>query len=374
MLTIILFAWKDMRHDWTRTLLGMVGLAVIIFSYQILTSLVATFGGFLNAPGTSRNLVVIQSEFIDPSEAVLDPVALDAVRSLGSDLVSRVSPSMFRYMRVNDHLLQVRAAALQDWQGIYHLELMNGRWPKGDGEIIVGEGIAQSNQWFIGSSVEIYGSSFRVVGIFRSPGASIASIWMPIDQAGRLFGQDRLYQMMYVQVNEEADLEEVRSRLQNDPRLASRYAIFYEDSYTYRNNQFMKDFQKLMRIAGGLALLAVSFGTFNMTNLSLVERAREIGILRAIGFSHRIIINFLLLKALLQGVLAYLAGLLAAWGYVIYQQTGARSYILGIPLTFEISASQILSGMLWTCILVILGVWLSTKQLMSLSVVDLFKE
>ena len=49
-----------------------------------------TFAGFLAAPGVSRNLIVIQAEFIDPGDASLDPIALEAARSLGPDLVKRV--------------------------------------------------------------------------------------------------------------------------------------------------------------------------------------------------------------------------------------------------------------------------------------------
>jgi ABC-type antimicrobial peptide transport system permease subunit len=374
LLTLVIFVLKDLRHDWGRSLLGMTGLAVMIFSYQILTSLGNTFADFLNAPGVSRNLVVVQSEFIDPGDAVLEPAALDAARSLGAALVKHVSPLTFRHIRINDHLVQLRAAPPQDWQSVFHLQLLQGNWPTRPDEIIAGEGTARANRWNLGSSVEIYGSPFRISGIFRSPGTAFASLWMPLDQARLLFGPERIYQAMYVQVADQADVEDVSTRLRSNLLIGERYAVFLEDTYTYRNNKFMKDFRSLMLIAGWLALLAVVFGTFSTTNLSLVERAKEIGTLRAIGFSHNTIRGFLLARTLLQGLLAYAIGLAAAWVYVIYQQASARTFILGVPLVFEVSPQQILVGCLWTCALVILGAWISSRQLMGFNTVDLLRD
>ena len=373
MFTATLFILKDMRHDWGRTLLALLGLAVVIFCYQILISLADTFADYLAAPGVSRNLIVTQAEFIDPSDASLDPAALEAARSLEPGLVHRTSPVMFRQIRIGDRLVALRSAPIEDWQSIFHLTLIEGSWPTQPLEVVVGEGAARANHWTLGSILLIYGSQFHVSGIFRAPGASFATVWMPFDQALQLFGPRRPYQGMYVQVADNADVVEVRARLQADPRLSGRYTVFLEDNYTNRNNQFMKDFRSLMLIASGLALLAVVFGTFTTTSLSLVERSREIAILRSVGFTPVRVQEFLLLRAILQGLLAYLLGLSAAWVYVTYQQAGERLFIEGLPIFFQISANQVISGAVWVCAMAALGAWLSSRWMMSLQVADLLR-
>jgi ABC-type antimicrobial peptide transport system permease subunit len=370
MFTALLFTLKGMRHDWGRTLLGMLGLAMVIFSYQILISMSGAFADFLASPGVSRNLIVIQAGFIDPSDASLDSTALEAARSLGPEWVRRVSPVICHELRIGDRLVQLRSAPLEDWQSVFHLSLVEGRWPTQPFEVAVGEGVARANHWTLASGMLIYGSQFHVSGIFRAPGISFASVWMPFDQALQLFGAQRPYQAMFVQVADAADIEEVRSKLLADPRLADKYTVFLEDNYTYRINQFIKDIRSLMFIASGLALLAVVFGTFTSTSLSLVERGREIAILRSVGFSPGRVRGFLLLRALLQGLLAYLLGLATALGYVAYQQAGAHLFILGVALPFKITASQVYSGALWTCAMAVSGAWLSSRRLMDLQVVD----
>jgi len=127
MFIALLFTLKDMRHDWSRTLLGMLGLGVVIFNYQILISMSGTFAEFLASPGVSRNLIVTQAEFVDPSDASLDPAALEAARSLEPGLVQRTSPVMFRPIRIDDRTVQLRSAPLEDWQSVFHLSLIEGR-------------------------------------------------------------------------------------------------------------------------------------------------------------------------------------------------------------------------------------------------------
>jgi ABC-type antimicrobial peptide transport system permease subunit len=346
----------------------------VIFSYQILISMSGTFAEFLADPGVSRNLIVVQAEFIDPSDAYLDPAALEAARSLGPGLVRRALPVVFRQIRIGERLVGLRAAPLEDWPSVFHLSLIEGRWPDQPFEVVVGEGAARANHWILGSSLLIYGSQFHVSGIFRAPGASFAMIWMPFDQALQLYGPQRPYQGMYVQVADTADIEDVRAKLLADPRLSGKYTVYLEDNYTYRNNQFMKDFRSLMIIASGLALLAVVFGTFTTTSLSLVERGREIAILRTVGFSPGRVLGFILLRALLQGLLAYLLGLSVAWGYEAYQQAGEGLFVQGLAISFQISAGQVFTGALLTCAMAVLGAWLSSRWLMHVQVSNLLRD
>ena len=188
MLSLLRYAWLDLTHDWARTLFSVAGMAVLVFSYQILGALSATFAEFSTPPAATRNLVVIQSDAIDHHDAILDPAALQAARDLGPDWVERVSPVMFRRVRVGDHLVQLRASPLADLQVLSQLTLVEGHWPAAPDEIAAGEGTARANGWNLGDRLRVYGSDFRISAIFRSPGTLFASIWMPLDAAERLYG------------------------------------------------------------------------------------------------------------------------------------------------------------------------------------------
>lgn len=358
-----------MRHDLGRTLLTVMGFSVVVFIYLLISALVGSLVDV--SGGVNRNLVVLESGIIDPADAALDPQALQDAEGLIPGLVSRVSPGIFRHLRVDGRVVLVRAAPLADWEAIYQLSLLEGHWPQGMDEVAVGEGLAQASGWRVGSQLEIYGSLFRVAGISRSAGIALATVWLPLEAAQELFAPRRDYQMMIVQVAPGVDAEEARQSLQD--RLGERYTVFFEDSYTRRNNQGLHELNGLGKAASSIALLAITLGAYTATQLSLAERNREMGILRAVGFSRQTVGRLLLVRALLQSLLAYAAGLAAAWAYTVYRQSAAPIFIVGYPLTLELTLRQIWIGLAWTGGLAWLGAWLSTRGLSRVPVRDLLK-
>jgi putative ABC transport system permease protein len=310
---------------------------------------------------------------IDPGDAVLEESAIHAAELLPTELVSRVSPVIFRHLRINDHMIQLRAARVEDWRTVFHMELMEGQWPKEPGEVAVGEGAAEAFGWKRGTLLTIYGSQFRVTAVSRLPGSVFASIWMPLETAQELFGMKHGYQLMVVQAAPGADAEKVRTRIQEDPRLAGKYSVFFEDSYSRKNNQILNDIRSLMIIGSSLALLAVTFGTYNSTSLGIIERSREIGILRAVGFSHKTLVNILGARASLQSWIAFITGLACAIGFIMYQRVYAQFFIFGFYISFKITWQIIIFGFLLTSILAIIGAWLSSLRLLNQDVNNLLR-
>jgi ABC-type lipoprotein release transport system permease subunit len=373
MQTALRFCLKDMVHDLSRTLLSIGGLAVVISSYFILSALAGVFTNLLKTTLVSRNLIVIQDDMIDPSDAVVEPQVLEAAQELLPETISRISPVVFRHIRVDGHVVQLRAADMADWEPVYHLALIQGSWPKGEREIVAGEGIAQANAWEVGTPVEIFGSLFKISGIFRAPGTAFASVWMPPQTFWGVFDTARTYQALFVQAAEGVDAETVRLSLQNDARLANHYAVYYEDHYTQRNIQSHIDLSSMMTVVSRIALLGVAFGIFNSTTLSTVERSRELGILLGVGFSHRTVRGFILLRALLLGGAAYGFGLAIAFLYIFFQQATEPIFILGAPFNLAITPAMAASGLLWVVGLAWLGAWLSTRNLLAARVLELVR-
>jgi ABC-type antimicrobial peptide transport system permease subunit len=369
---LLAFVVKDMRHDLGRTLLTVTGLAVIVFCYFLLTALADSV--FEVSSGVSSNLILVEAGMIDPSDSNVDFQAVQAIQEAAPSLINRISPALFRHMRVGGRVVVLRAAPVTDWESIYHLSLLEGNWPLGAGEVAVEEGLARAGGWRPRSMLEIYGSPFYITGIFRSSGMVLASVWIPLEAAQDLFAPRREYQSVTVQVAPGADVEAVRSRLQNDPRLGDRYTVFLEDSYTRRNNQVYRDLNALGLVLGTIALLAVILGSYTVTQLSLAERSREIGILRALGFSRRAVSGILVVRALLQGLLAFAAGLAAAWAYTVYRQRVDPVIVLGYSLTMTITLRHVLAGLAWTSAWACLGAWLSTRGMAMVSAGDLLRD
>ena len=373
MLTSLRFVLVDTLHDRSRTALSILGLAVVIGCYFLLVSLSGAVANSLNISTISRNLIVIQNDSIDPSDAMLESQVIQAAQELIPDLVKRISPIVFRHTRVGGQVVQLRAAALEDWQPIYNLALLQGTWPVHDQEVLIGEGLALSNNWQVGSSVQIFGSDFIIAGICRSPGIAFASVWMPIDTFWTLFDTNHHYQALFVQAAVGVEAETLRLKLQNDPRLAGSYAVYFEDNYSRHNIRALQDMSSLMSLTSGVALLGIVFGVFNATTLSSAERSRELGILLSVGFSHARVQGLLWMRAILQALLAFGLGLCAALVYLKTQQATSPLVILGVPFNLTITPWMGLVGLSWSIGLAFLGAWFSTRRMFNLRVVELLR-
>jgi ABC-type antimicrobial peptide transport system permease subunit len=192
---------------------------------------------------------------------------------------------------------------------------------------------------------------------------------MPLETAQDLFAPRRASQMLVLQLTPGSDAETVRAKLDQDLNPKGQYAIFYEDTIAKRNTRVLYDVALLVRIIATIALASIIFGTYNLTSLSLEERRRDAGILRALGFSARAISVFLSVRALLLGLLAYVIALVVAWIYITLERNLAPIFILGLPFLFRLSVVNIITSLGWMLILPPLGAWLATRRLLQERVV-----
>jgi len=354
------FIWLDLLRDRKRVYLSVLLLAVVVFSFIILSALAESISSHLDQITQTYNLIIVRADIFDPAEDSLDPQVIQAARELLGPQAERVSPIVFRHTRLNGRIAQLRSARMEDWQPVFHLRLVSGAWPSRPTEIVLGEGLAQTNGLQVGDAVEIFGRNFTLAGIVRAPGAVFASIWMPLETAWELFGTGRGYQAIFVQVAADADLFAVKSRLENDPRLKDNYAVYLESTHTRQSFERTKGFRDLMKIASLLSLVGIIFGVGNTTMLGILERSHDLGILRAIGFSPQSLIRLIGARSLLISLFAFGLGLGLAAAYVSAQQAFTAFSVLGIPLALKITPTIALSGLAWVVVLSITGSWIAT--------------
>lgn len=368
MLPLIVYILRDLGHHRGRTILTVIGLAGVSFSYLILAAVSETTFVFGDQETPSHNLVIIRSDVLFPTDGSLEDAVFEAINDLPPELVQRVSPMIYRQMKVNDLLVQLRAAPPADWKDVHGLKLIEGRWPRAEGEVAVSEGAINSSGWRLGELLHIFGAEFQVSAIFRASGTKFASVWMGVDQARRLFGDNIGYQLAFVRIRGGIGAEDTRSRLESDPRLAGRYAVYHEDRLDGRYFDLVDDMRNVSVFLTGIALLGITLGTYNSANLSLIERRRELGILRAVGFAHGIGRNFLMLRVAMQSLVAYALGTLAAVGFVSALQARGIVVVCAVCRPVTLTLHSVVIGLLLVLALAPLGAWLSARKSGKLSV------
>ncbi|MFZ4795259.1 MAG: ABC transporter permease [Blastocatellia bacterium] len=170
--------------------------------------------------------------------------------------------------------------------------------------------------------------NFRIVGVLKAadgidfqPGGNLLA-WLPFDevrrlrdaqgdslrQLGEMLAGETGYQNAELRVVDLAQVEPVRNELKR------RGFNFFSLS-----NQ-LEDIQRVFLIVnaslaliGGLALLVASFGISNTMIMSIRERTREIGIMKAIGGADGEIMKIFFVEAGLIGFAGGLLGLFGGW-------------------------------------------------------------
>jgi ABC-type antimicrobial peptide transport system permease subunit len=114
-------------------------------------------------------------------------------------------------------------------------------------------------------------------------------------------------------------------------------------------------FDSVLGLLGGISLLVASFGIANTMIMSILERTREIGIMKAIGAEDREIKLIFFVEAAVIGVFGGIIGVLVAWGidgianrlaYRFILKPQAASFIDFFSLPLYLSVGAILFALL----------------------------
>jgi ABC-type antimicrobial peptide transport system permease subunit len=367
MLALGYFTFKDLLHDRWRSLLTVLSLAVVVLGYLLLASLAQFFQVYGTQPQVTTNLVIIAADALDPMESSLGEELLQAVREIAPDQIQRVFPVLFRHLKIEGSIMQVWAVALDEMPAALGLTLLAGRWPAGPRQIVISEGVAQATSWGIGSTVNIYGVDFQVTGFVRAVENNYGAVWMTYTEGQHLFGMKRGFQIGYVSLVPSADPERVRQRLQADPSISTQYAVYLENALSDRYSQMNHNLVTLSSIMAIVSLLAITFGVYNSTSLSLSERSFEIDLLRVIGFTHVRVRSFLFARTLVLTVTAYSLGWVASLVLINYLRTHTPSDWIVTPMPFGLIPSTSLLGLGLATAFAYLGIWLTTRRLAALS-------
>jgi ABC-type antimicrobial peptide transport system permease subunit len=307
---IFRFVIKDLISDGWRTIITIVNILVFICSYFALMALAETAFEFGNQPTDKSALLMISRNVFDPSESAVTDRDFLPAEELIPKFVKSVSPLIYKIININNNLIQLRAARLEDMQTVHSLQLISGDWPIATNEVVIGEGTAAMTNWKIGDTIPIYGDNFIISGLVRAPGTKFSSIWMTLDTATTLFDLKGTYQFAWIQLQSGVDFDAVRERLQNDPRLIDHFDVYFADNLYREYTKAVSDMRGVSSLLVILALAAVMLGTYCNIFLILSERRRDITILRAIGVQSGTIRALIVLRTLLQICVGYLL----SWG------------------------------------------------------------
>jgi putative ABC transport system permease protein len=151
-----------------------------------------------------------------------------------------------------------------------------------------------------------------VIGGFGIGGPSDTGIYVPLSQAETFFGTDQADMIIVkldssdpVVVNETSTL--ITSKFNNEVSVISSNAV---------QSLLTTIFSTIQLFLGGIAaisLLVAGIGIMNIMIVSLIERTREIGILKALGMKSRTVLYIFLTESVIIGLIGGIVGIISGW-------------------------------------------------------------
>jgi putative ABC transport system permease protein len=196
------------------------------------------------------------------------------------------------------------------------IRVVDGHPPKaGTNEVMIGKGlVGRFRGMQIGESFDLKKNRpVKVVGIFEADGSSFESeIWADLDQVRSAFGREGIASSVTVQLDSPTKFDAFKATMESDKQLGLE--AMTEAGYYEKQSNGTAMFIKIMGVIIVFFLaLGGMIGALITMQAAVAQRKREIGTLRALGFSQSsILVSFLMESAVLAlagGVVGVLAAL-----------------------------------------------------------------
>ena len=175
----------------------------------------------------------------------------------------------------------------------------------------------------VGDRITIEGVSFDIVGRFKRVGNPFddSAILIPEEQMRELYNLEEEVSTIYVQVEDLAEIESVKERIERELRKFRGEREGKETFQIRTSEQFLESFSNVLDIVqavlvgiAAISLLVGGIGIMNTMYTSVVERTKEIGIMKAIGARNEDILYIFLFEAGLLGLVGGLIGVIIGFG------------------------------------------------------------
>jgi len=223
---------------------------------------------------------------------------------------------------------------------------------------MIGAGLAKKmslklNDNLVVSTADGVTKSFRIIGIFKTTIAGVdnTKAYIKINSARQLLSENSSF-VTDVQVN----IRDYSKAREVADKLAS--SIPYKvEAWQVANGQMeaTTELRNILAMAVSMTILIVAgFGIYNIMNMTVNEKIREIAILKAMGFEGNDIVQIFLLQSLVIGIIGGTAGIV--FGFLISTAVNHIPFQVAtlqtLPMTFYLKdyTLSFIFGMLTTFI------------------------
>lgn len=290
-----------------------IGVAAVIALGALADSLEIGYSSMLR--GSNADLILSQPDTFDISYSSIDEkVGSELAAFPGVDEISGMiqgftqaegEPFFFVFGYPNDSFILGRFQIIEG-NDLNSREAQKAR-PK---PLLLGSTAADVLDKSVGDTIRLTGSAFRIIGIYQTGDAfEDSGAVLDLTDAQDLLGKPRQVSLYYIRLKDPEVSDRVIKRVERQwPDLA------LSGIQEYADQQSMSDILRgYVWVIAGLAIIIGGVGMMNAQLMSVMERTREIGVLRAVGWNKRRVLWLILGESLAVSLFGGILGVSVGW-------------------------------------------------------------
>ena len=241
---------------------------------------------------------------------------------------------------------------------------------------VIGSRVAEkmfSKEIGVGNKIEINKINFKVVGILEEIGNAQddSQINIPLDSAREVFDEPTKVDMIIVQVKSSSDIPVMQEKIEKAlerKRGDTSFEVVTATQILEQINQVLGVMQIVLVGIAAISLLVGAIGIMNSMYTSVLERTKEIGIMKSIGARNSDVLQIFLMEAGMIGLVGGIFG--TALGTAIALGVGSVSKSAGFLLIIKIEIGVLLLGLVFAFVVGMVSGILPAYQASKLKPVD----
>ena len=354
-LEITLMNLKNLPSRLGSSAVIVVGIAGVVGVMVAILAMAAGFRATLDRGGEPDRAIVLRGGSDSELSSAVSIAEMNVVSSmegvaLASGELYTVADVPKRSTGLDANLIVrgVTPAAFDLHQAVQVVEGRN--FATGKSELIAGRGAHLEFAGIdIGSTLDVRGGEWTVVGIFEADGSAFESeLWMDLAVAQSAFRRGESVSSMRVRVDSPARIPELAERVENEPRLDLKL-VGEEEYFAAQAGSLATQIEGFGIAIAIIMAIGALFAALNTMYSAVATRTVEIATLRALGFGNAPVVISVMIEAV---ALAILGGALgASISYLAFNgftaSTLNNASFSQIAFAFAVTPEIIATGLVW---------------------------
>jgi putative ABC transport system permease protein len=382
------YTLRNLQARWMTTLMTALGTGLVVFASVLSFGLADGLERALVVSADPLDVVCLRKGALDEVSSSIDQATADHVRSaegiaIGESGEPLVSPeyvvTLMKPRRGADAGItnvMVRGLLPLGWKLRPGFRIVEGRAGQpGQYEAIVSRRISERfHHTRLGEKFTINNTDFTIVGYFEAEGCAAESeVWTDLRDLTTVRKVPGAVSTVCLRARDPKAQAQLIRLLKEDEQFGLK-ALTEEEFY----REQLVSAQLVRGLAGFIAMFLIvgaMFAAANTMFAAVAARAREIGTLRALGFSRRSVLFAFMLESVVLCLLGGLIGCAAAIPFDGYS-TGMASFqtFSEVAFAFRFGPSVLLQGVLMALVMGLIGGLMPAVRALRLNVIQALRE